>query len=156
MTCRHSAGDPECTSGNAPDDLKRKAKNDYDRWCGGSTWTYEGAPSTYTPPTPDSERFEILDAREIFGGLLIMKVKYPNCSSCAYEGTKIMVFESTSALDALRWKRIDPHFRDPKKAAKSNEAPAPIARFPASDDGWQLALDFAEWYVKRQDGRRAR
>ena len=66
---------------------------------------------------------------------MVLKVKYPSCKNCSYEGIKVMVFLDTTALDALRWKRIDPHFKD--------KAPSPAARFPASDEGWNDALAYA-------------
>lgn len=119
MTCRHMPGDPDCTSGRSP-------------------------------TTPDSERFEVLDAVELPGNYLVMKVQYPNCSACAYEGAKVMVFKDASAITALRWKNIDPHFRDPSKTLLSyRTAPSPVARFPASDKGWDEAIDYARWCGER-------
>lgn len=95
-----------------------------------------------TPVTPDSEKFEVTDV-EVVGTSLVMKVKYPNCSSCSYEGNKIMVFRSTTPIDALKWKKIDPHFRDPKKLSNPREAPSPAARFPATTEGWKDAISYA-------------
>lgn len=73
-----------------------------------------------------------------------MKVQYPNCRRCAYEGVKVLVFANTTAMDALKWKRIDPHFRDPKLKGLNTEAPSPLARFPASAEGWADALAYAQ------------
>jgi len=101
------------------------------------------SPPYEAPKTPDADKYEILDATCINKNL-VMKVRYPNCSSCAYEGTKILVFLGVTALDALKWKRIDPHFRDPKPKSTRPEAPSPAARFPASDEGWQDALNYAQ------------
>lgn len=50
--------------------------------------------------TPDAERFEIEDVVAV-GSHLVLKVKYPNCERCSYEGTKIMVFLNCSTIDAL-------------------------------------------------------
>jgi hypothetical protein len=72
-----------------------------------------------------------------------MKVLYPNCSKCAYEGNKVMVFLNVNEVDVLRWRKIDPHFRDPKTSRSSKEAPPPAARFPASKEGWADALAYA-------------
>ncbi len=115
MTCRHSAGDPSCTT----------------RY--GSSYS--------TPETPDAKNYEIIQA-ERAGSCLVMKVKYPNCRSCAYEGCKIMVFAGTTEGDALLWKKIDPHFRAPGNKAR-NEAPSPVARFPGNQAGWQDAIAYA-------------
>ena len=49
-----------------------------------------------------------------------------------------------SEMDALRWRRIDPHFRDPTLKVTKEDAPAPAARFPASDEGWKDAITFAD------------
>lgn len=100
----------------------------------------------YTPPepkTPDAEKYSIETAVQV-GTNLVLKVKYPNCSSCAYEGSKVMVFLNVQALAALKWKRIDPHFRAPKLKCLDTEAPSPDARFPASAEGWNDALDYAK------------
>jgi hypothetical protein len=155
MTCRHKEGDPECTSGNSPDDLRKKATEQYSRR-GKTQNTFPSfSSSTYsTPTTPDCEQFDVLDAKEVFGGYLIMKVKYPNCSNCAYEGTKILVFENANLVAALRWKRIDPHFRDATKKSNPNEAPPPIARFPASVGGYEEAIAYAEWRKRKKEDER--
>jgi hypothetical protein len=94
--------------------------------------------------TPDASRYEIVDVHER-GSYLVLKVKYPNCSECAYEGVKVMVFEGVTAAKALLWKEIDPHFRDKRNASPSNKAPSPIARFPGSAEGWATALAYVEW-----------
>ena len=74
-----------------------------------------------------------------------MKVKYPNCAKCSFEGEKVMVFLNITEAEALRWRKIDPHFTDPAKYSPgSREAPGPAARFPASNDGWVDAMRYAE------------
>lgn len=73
----------------------------------------------------------------------MMKVKYPNCRNCAYEGCKVMVFLNVTEAQVLRWKKIDPHFRDPKKAMSTSESPSPAARFPGSAEGWADAQSYA-------------
>ena len=54
-----------------------------------------------------------------------------------------MVFLNVSEADVLRWRKIDPHFRDPKASRTPKEAPPPAARFPASKEGWADALVYA-------------
>ncbi len=125
MTCRHSKGDPSCSS--HPD------FNSYT-----SNYIYRSE-----PVTPDSENYEILDAWT-FQTFMVMKVRYPNCAACAYEGTKVMVYQNVTWLDVVKWKKIDPHFRDPKKVKVSREAPSPIARFPGDQSGWEQAKRYVE------------
>jgi hypothetical protein len=76
------------------------------------------------------------------GPHLVLKVTYPSCPDCSYEGTKVMVFLDISELQALKWRTIDPHFREVKPGA--NEAPSPSARFPATPEGWEDALAYAQ------------
>lgn len=117
MTCRHRPGDPDCSS-NRP------------------------SHADPTPATPDAASFEVVIGQQV-GAHLVLMVRYPNCARCAYEGRKIMVFLRTSALDALKWKKVDPHFRAPNAPVIATEAPSPAARFPGSDEGWQDALTYA-------------
>lgn len=90
--------------------------------------------------TPDNSKYEIVDAQEVDGNLVMM-VRYASCQECAYEGEKVMVFLGVSAADALKWKTIDPHFRMPHD--DTTKSPSPSARFPASKDGWEDALEYA-------------
>lgn len=116
MTCRHSSGDLNCSSNRA-------------RY-------------SEPPTTPDKKKFEIEDAEPV-GNHIVLKVKYPNCASCEYEGNKVMVFLNATALQVMKWKEIDPHFRGtgPKN---DKAAPSPAARFPASDEGWRDAIFYAK------------
>lgn len=125
--CRHSPGDPNCGSYRG----------------GGGYSSYESASSS--TPSPDPDKYEVVQA-EAVGNHLVMQVRYPNCSRCEYEGLKTMVFLNTSAMDALRWKRIDPHFRAKTLGAK--EAPSPAARFPGNKDGWEDARAYAQHKIK--------
>lgn len=115
MTCRHSPGDPNCSSS-------------------AEYWRRE----QYTT-TPDSFKFEIVSFEQI-GKYLIIEVQYPNCTRCSYEGRKLLVYEGVKIPDIIFWKEIDPHFKDPTKhKSNKNKAPPPIARFPASAAGLGLA-----------------
>lgn len=116
MTCRHSAGDPACSS---------------------NQYRYESGPTT-----PDASKYEIDEAEQI-GPHLVIRARYPNCRACSYEGVKVMVYLDVSTKDALRWRTIDPHFTDPKTKRLPTEAPGPAARFPGSAQGWSDALAYA-------------
>ena len=84
-------------------------------------------------------KFEIVDVHE--GLKLALKVRYPSCTACEYEGTKVLVFEGVQLRDVVMWREIDPHFRGPSK--KAGAAPSPVARFPGNDEGWKAAVVFA-------------
>lgn len=122
MTCRHRPGDPDCSS--HPSNAYR---------------------SDPAPTTPDKSNFVVEEIEEV-GPHLVMKVRYPNCVRCSYEGNKVMVFLNVRTIDAIRWKIIDPHFRDRRdgRAAKSAIAPSPAARFPGDPEGWVDALEYAQ------------
>ena len=139
MACRHKAGDPTCTSGMSPDGLYKGGLEMIEK---GKAQIAEWGPKDAVPPTPDCEVYSIEDSI-VVGDVLVLKVSYPSCAECAYEGTKILVYENVLLSDVIRWNRIDPHFRDPTLPIKVTEAPPPIARFPASDSGWKAAVTFA-------------
>lgn len=131
MTCRHKAGDPNCSS-----------------TVGSQAWqeqqdAYARSRKASEPATPDSEKYEIVDVVQV-GSHLVVKASYPNCRKCSYEGTKVMVYLDTSPLAAMKWRKIDPHFTDASKMRPSTEAPGPAARFPASEEGWEDAIDYAK------------
>jgi len=90
--------------------------------------------------TPDSTQYDIVDIQQI-GSHLLVKANFPNCEACSYEGTKILVYLNTSMKEAIRWKRLDPHFRE-ELGASPQDAPSPDARFPASEEGWLHACQF--------------
>ena len=126
MTCHHKAGDPACSSHylnhNNPAQVALREVE---------------------ARTPDAKKFEILDVA-VRGPHLVVKVLYPNCAKCSYEGTKVMVFLNCSTLDAIKWRMIDPHFRPFDQSRNPKESPGPDARFPASDVGWQDAIAYAD------------
>ena len=134
MICRHSADDPNCSS--HPNYQNSQTYADEQAY-------YARLKKEQEPVTPDSENYEIIDVERV-GSHIALKVKYPNCAKCAYEGTKILVYLNVSEVDILKWKKIDPHFSNKKRSAR--EAPSPACRFPASDEGWEDAIV----YMKRK------
>jgi len=88
-------------------------------------------------------KFDILDVVQM-GAHLVVKVRYPSCTKCAYEGVKVIVYLDTALKEAIFWKEVDPHFRDPKQKSLRKVAPAPAARFPATEEGWKDALAYAQ------------
>lgn len=92
--------------------------------------------------SPDNSKFQVEEIEEV-GNFLVMKVLFPNCAKCAYEGNKVMVFEGVKIKDAFKWRKLDPHFRKGALPPPINEAPPPVARFPASAQGWVDAMNFA-------------
>lgn len=132
MTCRckttaeHSARETEYAIGRASYIANERVKELADR-------------------TPNPDKFEVDDFLQV-GAHLVLKVHYPGCANCSFDSRKIMVFLNREAKDVLRWKRIDPHFREVKaKEAVEREAPGPAARFPGSTQGWNDAIAFAEY-----------
>jgi hypothetical protein len=119
MTCHHKPGDRSCTT------------------------QYPDYSNYESPSTPDSKKFEIIEVIDSYLPYLILKVKYPNCNKCSYEGTKILVYENLSIKDLIYWREIDPHFSDSKSKDKT-KAPSPVARFPASTIGMTHACRFIE------------
>ena len=93
--------------------------------------------------TPDATKYEIVDLDRV-GAHLVVKVRYPNCTRCSYEGNKVLVFLNVTEKQALLWREIDPHFRPPDKLIRPHQAPSPAARFPASPEGWRDALQYAK------------
>lgn len=132
MTCRHAPGDPSCGSyarESAAEDLRAEKRR------------AERLEAQLLSKTPDKEKFEIIDMERV-GPHVVLKVLYPNCAKCSYEGNKVMVFLNVSEKDMIAWRVIDPHFRNPAVAVK-REAPSPAARFPASKEGWSDAIAYA-------------
>jgi hypothetical protein len=130
MTCRHLWDDPACGSYKRNVERARALIAKHEGRAGDGT-------------TPDKTSYAILEA-EVIESHLILKVRYPNCAKCAFEGLKILVFLNKTPLDALRWKVIDPHFRVRVENQPATEAPSPDARFPATDAGWADALQYAQ------------
>lgn len=128
MTCRHSYFDPTCSS----------YREQY----------LEAKRVILSEITPDSKNYTILGG-EIIGEFLLLKIQYPNCSKCSFEGVKIVVYnKGLTFLDALKWKEIDPHFRDPDAVVSERSAPTPFARFPGTDSGWESAKMMARLLSK--------
>lgn len=93
--------------------------------------------------TPDPTKWELVDFLEN-GSYFIAKVKFQTCEHAGYGGHKVLVFKATTK-EAILWRRLNPHFREiPKQGyvQAKNEAPIPIARFPASAEGWEDAKVF--------------
>lgn len=135
MTCRHSPGDPNCSS--SPEGARRAAAESIRH----AEEQARKKIAEFEAITPDASKYDI-EAVERVGPHLVAKVRYPNCARCSYEGVKVMVFLTVSEVDVIRWRKIDPHFRAPKKQ-EPREAPPPAARFPATDEGWSDALAYA-------------
>ncbi len=147
MVCRHVHGDPECSS--SPEGARRVAeqnaeyqRREQEKRDKEAKRTADARAAEIYAATPDAERYVIDDVQRI-GHNLVLRVTYPNCKKCSYEGTKVLVYLNVTEAQALRWRKIDPHFVDPKTTRPATEAPGPSARFPASGDGWNDALAYA-------------
>lgn len=103
--------------------------------------------------TPDPTKWELVDFLES-GSYFIAKVKFQTCEHAGYGGHKVLVFKATTK-EAILWRRMDPHFVEKQKnlPGAKNIAPVPLARFPASTEGWQDACAFVR--VKNGDSKNA-
>lgn len=150
MTCRHKKGDPECSAtvgGYADQQAARERADAHRKELEAAQERGRQLAAEAYARTPDAEKYEIVEALRV-GPHLVLKVQYPNCAACAYEGMKVMVFLDVAEADVLRWRRIDPHFRDPESPRAAREAPPPAARFPATAEGWSDAHAYAQRKVK--------
>jgi hypothetical protein len=138
MTCHHASDDPLCSSYKSHVTAARKlvAKDD----------VRNGA-------KPDAENYVVIDAHAV-GNHVVLKVQYPSCAKCSYEGIKILVYLNVALVEVIRWKRIDPHFAEPNELKGSTDAPSPAARFPASDVGWQDAIAYAKNKMRKVKGKK--
>jgi hypothetical protein len=81
-------------------------------------------------PNPDPSNFIITESLQI-GNILLVKIKYPDCTN--YEGMKILVYEDTTIQALIAQQKIDPHFSENAKYK------SPLARFEPTDHGWSCA-----------------
>ena len=134
MTCRHSdpINNPSCGSYRTPEEQVGMAERQIE----------DLRKKFKIPTSPDSGEFEIEDHLQV-GQHLLLKVKYPSCTKCSFEGSKVMVFLNCDVGRVLRWKEVDPHFRDKDPKPDPRRAPSPDARFPATEIGWQHAIEYA-------------
>lgn len=139
MTCRHAPGDSNCSS--SPENMRRQAELTHAHVKETLQRRITELETQLSQVSPDNTKYEILDSYRS-GPNLVLKVQYPSCSKCSYEGIKILVFMNVTESEVLRWKKIDPHFRENTSPRLSNEAPSPAARFPASEGGWQEAIRY--------------
>jgi len=80
-------------------------------------------------PNPDPSRWQFVDCKQ-FDGAYVLAVKYLDCSN--FEGVKVMVFKGRYIARTV----LDPHF--------SREATSPIARFPPTEEGINMAINLAK------------
>ena len=93
--------------------------------------------------SPNPDEYTVEEVEQV-GSHLVIKVRYPGCEKCDFDRCKIMVYLRVPVKDAMKWRRIDPHFRAVKAGtALRHEAPSPVARFPGSSEGWSDALEYA-------------
>jgi hypothetical protein len=150
MICRHHAGDPACGSTGGgwkaaeyARETERGIRESEQKKTQAAKAKITELEGRIAAMTPDPSVFDLEDIR-VIGTAIVAKVRFPNCSSCSYEGNKVLVYEGVSALDVAKWRKLDPHFREqPKGPRDSKVAPPPAARFPASKEGWERAIQFA-------------
>ena len=139
MVCRHAKGDPNCTTQYPHLFYEEKYGNDVKRLKAEK----KKLEKEIEAMSPNPKEFEIEDAVEVNDAYLVVKARFPSCLSCSYEGLKVIVYEGVGLRDAIKWQELDPHFRDPDSLGSTKIAPPPIARFPASETGWNDAIMYA-------------
>ena len=94
-----------------------------------------------TSPNPDPKKFtiEAVSVAKNKRSIVVVEATFYGCTT--FEGKKILVYEATLARFALPIAELDPHF--------TTKDPSLLARFPASDQGLQDALDYAEMKSKQ-------
>jgi hypothetical protein len=103
----------------------------------------------------DITSFSVEDAEEI-PPFLLLKVRYKHPGGvkqkgCTFDGLKILVFENVTLKEAIKWRSIDPHFRDADNlSGYPSQAPSPVARFPGTDKGWVCARTFVDAAIVKQ------
>lgn len=80
------------------------------------------------PRNPDPNKFSCGEVRRI-GDWWVAKINYPNCTN--FEGNKIIVTDFNPIYVGF----LDPHF---------TETNGVLARFIPTEDGWLMALAFAQ------------
>ena len=139
--CRHSKGDPNCSSSaayHARYEAQVASAKEKDLEA-----QLDRLRKDLDAMSPKNDQYEFVDVARV-GPHLVGKVKYLSCPKCSFEGVKIMVWLDVTEAMVLRWRIIDPHFRDKTKAGPISHAPGPDARFPATDAGWADALAYAK------------
>lgn len=100
----------------------------------GSSSSFDSENNSNINPNPT--KYRILREKRV-NNFIILKINYPDCNN--YEGNKILLYKDCTLLDIVNQKEgIDPHFSDNKNLI------SPIARFKPDDDGWNMAVFFAE------------
>lgn len=148
MTCRHEPGDPACSS--SPEGQERLAREYEDR----QLTEKKRELRELEARTPNPDNYEIVRVKPV-ESFLVAEIQYTSCPKCEFDAKKVMVFQNTGLHDMIYWKRIDPHFRDFDviKSPDRKVAPPPIARFPATNIGWQDALNYAKFKLGRAENQ---
>lgn len=92
--------------------------------------------STQLPPNPDPYKYEITHWYYL-NGWLVITAKYPDCTP--FGGQKVLVYKgfvSPRELLGITQGALDPHFLE--------STVSPVARFPATKEGYLLARRFVE------------
>jgi hypothetical protein len=148
MVCRHREGDRDCTT-QYPGSVIGPPGRGWDNTPDDSKTTTSETRSTKTkrknPDKSNASNYRILKLQRI-AEHLVLKIEYPSCKDCSFEGIKVLVLLDVPEEQALLWRTIDPHFRD--GVCPPDHAPSPAARFPNTDQGWSDALAYTQTKVK--------
>ena len=87
-------------------------------------------------PNPDKKNFKILHIyQNRKNDACVVVIEYPDCTN--YEGQKVLVYDDIDQFTSLLSKgEVDPHF--------DNYSYSPVARFMPTDEGIEMAIQFAK------------
>jgi len=143
MVCRHGPNDPSCSS--HPSNVAAR-RYEYETEQQNLREANEKIQDLLAR-TPNPQNYKVLKVEQV-GKYIVLMVQYSSCSKCSFDAKKVMVFMDTKLEDVIFWNTIDPHFSD-KKPGNKEVAPPPRARFPADDEGWKDAIEYARLKSKR-------
>lgn len=90
--------------------------------------------------SPIPSKFQIHQITQLEPFTIVM-INYPNCTN--HKGMKVLVYKDISPDQVRKFKVIDPHFSDDNQREVEynigERAPAPFARFPPTEEGWEMA-----------------
>lgn len=83
------------------------------------------------PPNPDPKQFSVEKIKR-FRPYTVLEVTYTGCTT--FDGRKVLVYQDLPEINRII--DLDPHFQE--------SGVSPVARFPATKEGWKDAVEYAK------------
>ena len=106
MTCRHQAGDRSCS--NHPDNIRKAAETaaaESNRAAAKSALR-KAKKQQRDALTPDANNYEVQEFHRV-GKHVVIRVLYPNCTLCAYDGNKVNGYHQAKSLPVGTGKPVE-------------------------------------------------